>query len=270
VSAAPVLVKNLLTELQAWDCIFLDPDPFYLGGVANLFGKKEDNWKRKLQFAGKRGQLGGVLLLQDGDVELQRGHPLCARDIGRDLSRRARDAGAGSLFSVASLFALQEFESWLIAGIESLAGKKLADRRIAVPAGITAPEGDLEKHPRDAKGWLNQRMPSGYQVNSDQERLTRAVDLNAIRQRNLRSFRRLESALRQMVDAIRSGKHIVSPSELPPRVESSTSHSTVTGSTSRLPRSRTTNVFGRARCSAPGLMTRVGPVRCSSAWCVWP
>src|SRR5438132_8233768 len=45
---------------------------------------------------------------------------------------------------------------------------------------------------------------------------------------------------------------------------------TVTDSSSPLSRSSTTNVFGRARCSAPGLTTSVGPVRCCSAWCVWP
>src|SRR5579875_351476 len=36
--------------------------------------------------------------------------------------------------------------------------------------------------------------------------------------------------------------------------------SATTDSTLRLSRSNTTNVFGRARCSAPGLRMRVGPV----------
>ncbi len=93
----------------------------------------------------------------------------------------------------------------------SIAGKKLEKGRIEIPASVKPPEGDLEQHPRDAKGWLNQCIPSGYNPITDQEPLTRAVDLNTIRQRNLRSFRRLESALRQLVEAIRSGKHIVSP-----------------------------------------------------------
>lgn len=213
VAAAPVLIKNLLTELHAWDTVFLDSNPLRIGGVTSLFGKKEKNWTDKLRVAAKRGQLGGVLLLQDGDVEAWRGQHFCACKAGRDLSRRARDAGAGSLYSVAAVFACQEFESWLIAGIESLAGKTLANGRIIVPADVKVPESDLEQHPRGAKGWLNQCIPAGYNPSTDQAPLTRAVDLNAIRQRNLRSFCRLESALRQLVEAIRSGKHIVTPSE---------------------------------------------------------
>lgn len=212
--AAPVLIGKLLNELQASDpAVFLDSNPLRVGSVTSLFGKKEKNWTKNLQVAAKRGNLGGILLLQDGDVEAWRGQRFCARDVGRDLSRRARTAGAGSTFSVASVFACQEFESWLIAGIESLAGKKLADGRIEMPIHLKAPESDLEQHPRDAKGWLNHWIPTGYNPPTDQEPLTRAVELNAIRQRNLRSFRRLESALRQLVEAVRSGKHIATPAK---------------------------------------------------------
>jgi hypothetical protein len=211
VAAAPVLIKNLLTELHAWDAVFLDSNPLRIGGVTSLFGKKEKNWTDKLRVAAKRGQLGGVLLLQDGDVEVRQGQGFCACKVGRELSYRARAAGAGSVFSVASVFACQEYESWLIAGIESLAGKSLADGRIAIPVDLKVPESDLERHPRGAKGWLNQRIPAGYNPSTDQEPLTRAVDLNAIRACGMRSFHRLESALRQLVEAIRSGKHIVTP-----------------------------------------------------------
>jgi Domain of unknown function (DUF4276) len=212
-AAAPILIKKILTELRAWDCVFLDPDPFRIGGVTNLLGTKEANWTKKLLAAANRGHLGGVLLLQDGDVKLRRGQPLCARNIGWDLSCRAREVGAGSTFSVASVFALQEFESWLIAGIESLAGKTLADGRIDIPTDLKVPEGNLEMHPRDAKGWLRERIPAGYRETTDQELLTQAVDLNTIRQYGLKSFRRLESALRELVEAIRTGRHIVTPAE---------------------------------------------------------
>ena len=33
--AAPVLVERLLTEHNAWDCLFLDPHPFRIGSVNN-------------------------------------------------------------------------------------------------------------------------------------------------------------------------------------------------------------------------------------------
>jgi hypothetical protein len=212
VAAAPALIGKLLPELRGPNPVcFLDPNPLRIGGITRLFGEKEKNWIDKLHVAAKRGNLGGILLLQDGDVAVSPREDFCARDVGWDLSRRARDAGAGSIFSVASVFACQEFESWLIAGIESLAGKKLANGRIEIPGHLKTPAGDLEQHPRDAKGWLNQNIPAGYKPNTDQKPLTQAIDVNAIRERGLRSFRRLESALRQLVEAIRSDRHIVTP-----------------------------------------------------------
>lgn len=63
----------------------------------------------------------------------------------------------------------------------------------------------------DVKGWLNRCIEAGYKPTRDQEALTRLMieHLDVIRPRPLRSFRRLESALRQLVDALRSGKHVV-------------------------------------------------------------
>ncbi len=85
VAAAPLLVKRLLTELQAWDCVWLDPNPLRVGGVTSLFGRKADNWSKKLQLAAERGGVGAVLLLQDGDVGAIPGQPFCAATLGRDL-----------------------------------------------------------------------------------------------------------------------------------------------------------------------------------------
>ena len=211
VAAAPLLVKRLLTELQAWDCVWLDPNPLRMGGVTSLFGRKAENWSKKLELAAERGGLGAVLLLQDGDVGAIPGQLFCPASLGRDLSQRARNVGAGKLFSVASVFARQEFESWLIAGVGSLAGKPLPDGRPGIPAGVAAPAGDLEQNPRDAKKWLKQRLPTGYAETTDQALLTQIVEIKAIRQRGMRSFRRLENALNQLVNAVRTGQHIVTP-----------------------------------------------------------
>src|SRR6185437_11012240 len=76
VAAAPALIGKLLNEMQASDALFLDSKPLRIGGVTSLFGKKEKNWTEKLLVAAKRGNLGGVLLLQDGDVEALRGATL--------------------------------------------------------------------------------------------------------------------------------------------------------------------------------------------------
>ncbi|HXG12219.1 MAG TPA: DUF4276 family protein [Gemmataceae bacterium] len=214
--AVPVLVRQLLTEYNAWDCLFLDPNPFRVKKVTDLIGRNEKNWRRYLGAARKRSNLGGILLLLDGDVRLAKRRSFCARDIGCELSRLARQEGAGSLFSVASVLALQEFESWLIAGIDAIAGKPLPDGRPGVRAGTTAPAGDLEVTPRDAKQWLRQHMDSGYKPTTDQEPLTRLLieDLGPLRARGMRSFRRLESALKQLV-AVRSGRHVATPEGTP-------------------------------------------------------
>jgi hypothetical protein len=216
--AVPVLVSHLLTECNAWDCLFLDPSPFRVKKVTDLIRRNEKNWKRFLGAARKRRDLGGVLLLLDGDIRLAQRQKFCARDVGRELSRAARQEGAGSMFSVASVFALQEYESWLIAGVEALAGKPLPpDNRPGIRAGTVAPTDDLEAKPRDAKQWLRQHMDSGYKPTTDQEPLTRLLvaNLGSLRARGLRSFRRLESAIQQLVDAIRSGNHVVTPEENP-------------------------------------------------------
>jgi hypothetical protein len=210
--AVPVLVGKLCTPLNPWDVLTLDKDPFEVGSLGKLTADGHRNWIRWLKAAAKRPALGGVLLLLDGDVRLGRGQVFCAITAARELATAAREAGAGSIFSVAVVFACREYESWLIAGIQSLAGQVIAGgEQQGVPEGTMPPAGNLEEDPRDAKGWLHDCLALGYKPTRDQEPLTRAVDLEPIRQRALRSFRRLESALEQLVIAIRTGQHISSP-----------------------------------------------------------
>jgi hypothetical protein len=78
---------------------------------------------------------------------------------------------------------------------------------------VRPPPDDLEDAPRDGKGWLRSNMSKGYSPAKDQKALTEMVDLNAIRARGLRSFQRFENALRDLVDAISSGQHVVTPAE---------------------------------------------------------
>jgi hypothetical protein len=208
----PVLVKRLLTGLDAWDCLFLDPDPFVVGGVNRLFKDDCRNWLRWLEAAAKRGAIGAVLLVLDGDVRRIRGKPFCAAKVARELARESTGARGGELFSVAAVFACQEYESWLIAGVESLSGRPLKDGRPGVRTGTQPPEQDLESAPRNAKGWLNNVMASGYSPVKDQLLLTEMVDLELIRNRPMRSFRRLDSAIATLVSALRDQSHVVSPS----------------------------------------------------------
>jgi hypothetical protein len=208
--AVPQLVKQLLTEQAAWDAVWLDEAAFRVGEVSKLLKDNYREWKRKLGASLKRKNVGAVLLVLDGDVNKVGGKEYCAVEVARSLAKEAASVGGGATFSVAVVFARQEYESWLIAGIESLAGKRLPDGRM-IDKNAKAPEGDLEKSPRDAKGWFRSVVERGYKPTRDQAALTDLVDLQAIRKSKLRSFQRLESAVAELVVAIRNQQHVATP-----------------------------------------------------------
>jgi Domain of unknown function (DUF4276) len=210
-NAVPTLVKRLLNEKGTWHDIVLDEATFRVGSVDKLVKADFHNWKRFLAASLKRADVGGVLLILDGDIEKVGGREFCAVAAAKSLAFAAMQVGAGATFSVAVVVARQEYETWLIAGIASLAGQRLPDGRL-IKANLKAPDGDLEEHPRDAKGWLHGIVDGGYKPTRDQAALTKLVDLEVIRARKLRSFRRLESALSSLLQAIRSNRPIVSPS----------------------------------------------------------
>ncbi len=208
--AVPRLVSRLLTELKAWDILYLDNAPFRVGQIQKLVKGQFREWKRKLAACLKRKDVGAVLVLLDGDLERIGGISFCSATIARELANEAMQLGGAAIFSVAIVFARQEFETWFIAGIESVAGQQLPDGRLVQPAA-KAPDGDLEKRPRDAKGWLSQVIEGGYKPTRDQAALSDMADLQTVRARKLRSFQRLEAAISELVSAIRSEKHVVTP-----------------------------------------------------------
>jgi len=189
--AVPKLVKRLLTEQNAWDAVSLDEQTFRVGGVNRLVKDKYREWKRKLAASLKRRNVGAVLLILDGDVKQFEGDVFCSAKVARSLASEAASVGGGVTFSVAVVFARQEYESWLIAGIDSLAGQRLPDGRL-IAKDAKAPQGDLEVTPRDAKGWFSAVIEGGYKPTRDQAALTDLLDLQAVRERKLRSFQRLE------------------------------------------------------------------------------
>ncbi len=198
-------------RLRDFRRLLLDNNPFHVGQANKLVKEDFCEWKRKLGASLKRPSVGGVLLILDGDVEEVGGNEFCAAIVARSLASAAMQVGAGKKFSVAMVFARQEYETWLIAGASSLAGRGLPDGRL-IKSNAKAPEGDLEASPRDAKGWFDNIIEGGYKPTRDQAALTRLVDLEVIRSRKLRSFRRLESAVSSLLEAIRHDRPIVSPS----------------------------------------------------------
>lgn len=207
-NAVPILVKRLITELNLWSDLHLDPDPFRVGGTSAIVGSEDKlaRWTGRLQAGLKRSNVAGILQILDGDAR-----NFCAMQSASLLASRARNVGAGAVFSFACVFACREYESWLLAGIESLAGKPFKDGRPGVSEGAKRAYPNLEQAPRDAKAALGELMPGKYKPTTDQKPLTELVELEAIRGCNLRSFRRLEDALRQLAQAFQTGQHISTP-----------------------------------------------------------
>ncbi len=110
--------------------------------------------------AGKVGNEGRVLVLLDADDDLP-----CV--LGPRLLTQARARRKDRDISV--VVATREYEAWFLAAAESLRGHRALPMDLASPAH---PEGI-----RDAKGWLDERMPGGYSETLDQPALTAMFDL---------------------------------------------------------------------------------------------
>ena len=167
-------------------------------------------WIKTIGIARTRRDLGAVLAIFDGDAKsfpAGSQKPFCPATAAKEMALAAADAGAGKIFSLAVVFACVEYETWLIAGVESLAGQKLEDGRLALPARATFSTGDPESH---GKGWLEKNC-QGYRPTRDQKTLTGLLDLNVVRAKKLRSFTRLEHAIDQLLVAVQSGTHISTP-----------------------------------------------------------
>lgn len=215
VSALPILARRLVQEKGADDVLFVDHQVVRSHDAASLIRCPRganacqcDVWLRHLAVAARRQDVGGVLAIFDGDAKsfpAGSGTAFCAKTAAQLMASKAREVGAGATFSLAIVFACVEFETWLVAGIESLSRCATGNRFAA--KGLVFPAGDPETH---GKGWLQAHMPS-YNPARDQADLTRQIDLNEVRQRDLRSFRRLEHALDQLIAATRTSTCVCAP-----------------------------------------------------------
>jgi len=216
VSAIPVLVRRLLQEKEACSLLYVDNDvirrsPSHLIKWSGP-GKQPDysGWLDTLALAARRHEIGAVLAVYDGDAKTfppGSGSRFCAATAAESMAKAAVSAGAGELFSLAVVFAISEYETWLVAGAESLAGRRFEDGRLALPPDVTFPAGDPESH---GKRWLEQHCP-GYRPTRHQAPLTKLLDFQFVRAKKLRSFTRLEHALDQLIEAVDRGFHVSTP-----------------------------------------------------------
>jgi hypothetical protein len=106
-----------------------------------------------------------------------------------------------------------EFESWMIPSSLAFVDADFSNQRKEITEPAKEIPSNPEIAPRDAKGWFRKIMNSGYKPTRDQADLARLADIALIRNHpHLRSFQRLESAIKEIVEAFREGRHVVSPS----------------------------------------------------------
>jgi hypothetical protein len=132
--------------------------------------------------AAKAVQEGGlVLMLLDCEDD-------CPAVLGPRLLQRAH--GVRADIHVLVVLAYREFESWFIAAARSLRGFS------GLPASLRSPA-DMERV-RNAKGWLGERMPGGYDPLLHQLKLARRFDLSEARAN--RSFDRFYIRLLDLLE----------------------------------------------------------------------
>ncbi|MEO5795136.1 MAG: DUF4276 family protein [Rhodoferax sp.] len=156
----PAVYVNVLTPIRVYKDRFLN---------------RPDEFSRHLQLAAaKCGDAGWVLILFDADDD-------CPATKGADVLSRAQAVIPHR--RVAVVLANREYEAWFIAAAESLNGCR----------GFRSRETDVladPEIPRNAKGWVRDRMPAGYGETTDQPALSASFDLALAHQRS-RSFRKL-------------------------------------------------------------------------------
>lgn len=136
---------------------------------------RRDQFVRYLLLAREKAGLDGhVLLLLDADDD-------CPKDMAAALQSQASLVIPDRKVSV--VLANREFEAWFIASAQSLVGVR------GFAPGPEDLHADAER-PRDAKGWMGSRMPSGYGETTDQPAFAACLDVALAHERS-RSFRKL-------------------------------------------------------------------------------
>ena len=175
--AAPVLLRRVLYEQMG---VSVDVKRPKKAQDRRALIKRLENF---LAYASKTPGCAAILLLLDADED-------CPRELGADLACRARVAGVG--IPIAVVCAKREYENWFLASDEAFTG-------------------EVEDF-GGAKAWLTHRMPLGlaYKETKDQASLSATMDIEAAFQSS-RSFRRLCSALEELVDCIDTDRTSVTP-----------------------------------------------------------
>lgn len=172
VAALPVLLRRMAQwRGTAGHVDILPPIRVY----KDRFLNRPEEFSRHLKLAAAKCQESGwVLILFDADDD-------CPAEKGAAVLRAAQTIIPYR--RVAVVLANREYEAWFITAAESLNGCR----------GFQSQADDAQvdpEMPRNAKGWVRERMPAGYGETTDQPAFSAKFDLNLAHQRS-RSFRKL-------------------------------------------------------------------------------
>jgi hypothetical protein len=197
-AALPVLLRIILAQLHQHDIGVATPKNAH--GSGNLY--KPGGLERFVQYACRTPECGGVLVVIDTDSDEN-----CPKTLAPELAARARALRASK--PIAVVLANREYEVWLLASIETIAGKPLKGSP-GIGLGVVAPS-DCEGLP-SPKAWLERqfRPSTTYKETLHQAPMSAHVDPLIAAARS-RSFARLLNAVGQLTTAMRSGLLIVTP-----------------------------------------------------------
>jgi hypothetical protein len=171
VEALPALLHRIAHTTAFKGVLHVNPPIRVKSGS---FLKDDDYFRKQVTLAtAKAAQVAGsVLILLDCEDS-------CPAILGPDLLRRAQAVRPN--VDIFVVLAYREFETWFIAGLRSLRGRR------GLPQDLDPP--DIAEGIRDAKGWLAHRMNVAYDPVIHQLEFTRAFDIEQARSN--RSFGRL-------------------------------------------------------------------------------
>lgn len=180
VAALPVLLRRVRAWLSPEVKIEL-PEPIRVRRDRFLNRPKEFR-RHVLLAAAKCGDNGWILVLLDAD-------DACPADLGSQVLQRVCAIVPHRRVSV--VLANREYEAWFLAAAVSLHGQR--------GFAFDSPSDFDPERPRDAKGWLAERMVSGaYHPKVDQPAFSALIDLQQAFDGS-RSFRKLCGEWRKQV-----------------------------------------------------------------------